>query len=205
MRADLILLQRPIGPVAVFGASTFALAVSTAGGDTAAARAAVCPGVVKGHPASSGTAAIVAEAILAAITLCGVHPGGFTFLQGKRRDGGMALVQHLQIKAVGFAGSLAGGRALCGDHRSPDVNRTSVLPGVIAVIAPAKGIGTRSPNQDIIGLFNTAAQIVVSVAAIDMVDDLRGRLIGRTKAGKNTKPHAIPHPTMPMAARSGSS
>jgi NADP-dependent aldehyde dehydrogenase len=50
-RPDLKLVQRPIGPVAVFGASNFPLAFSTAGGDTAAALAAGCPVVVKGHSA----------------------------------------------------------------------------------------------------------------------------------------------------------
>ena len=39
-RPDLRLMQRPIGPVAIFGASNFPLAFSTAGGDTAAAVAA---------------------------------------------------------------------------------------------------------------------------------------------------------------------
>lgn len=41
-RPEIRLLQRPIGPVAVFGASNFPLAFSTAGGDTAAALAAGC-------------------------------------------------------------------------------------------------------------------------------------------------------------------
>jgi alpha-ketoglutaric semialdehyde dehydrogenase len=45
-RPDLKLVQRPIGPVAVFGASNFPLAFSTAGGDTASALAAGCPVVV---------------------------------------------------------------------------------------------------------------------------------------------------------------
>ena len=48
-RPDLRMIQRPIGPVAVFGASNFPLAFSTAGGDTASALAAGCPVVVKGH------------------------------------------------------------------------------------------------------------------------------------------------------------
>src|SRR5690606_4183109 len=54
-RPDIRLLERPIGPVAVFGASNFPLAFSTAGGDTAAALAAGCPVVVKGHSAHPGT------------------------------------------------------------------------------------------------------------------------------------------------------
>ncbi|WP_424980079.1 aldehyde dehydrogenase (NADP(+)) [Leisingera sp. S232] len=111
-RPDLRMMQRPLGPVAVFGASNFPLAFSTAGGDTAAALAAGCPVVVKGHSAHPGTGEIVAEAILAAITKCGFHPGVFSLIQGDSHELGAALVQHPLIKAVGFTGSLAGGRAL---------------------------------------------------------------------------------------------
>ena len=111
-RPDLKMVQRPIGPVAVFGASNFPLAFSTAGGDTASALAAGCPVVVKGHSAHPGTGEIVAEAIHAAIEKCGVHPGVFSLIQGGKRDVGQALVQHPLINAVGFTGSLGGGRAL---------------------------------------------------------------------------------------------
>ncbi|UTW12080.1 aldehyde dehydrogenase (NADP(+)) [Marinobacterium rhizophilum] len=111
-RPDLHLMQRPIGPVAVFGASNFPLAFSVAGGDTAAALAAGCPVVVKGHGGHPGTSELVAQAIAAAIEACGVHPGVFSLIQGGARDVGQALVQHPLIRAVGFTGSLGGGRAL---------------------------------------------------------------------------------------------
>lgn len=111
-RPDLKMVQRPIGPVAVFGASNFPLAFSTAGGDTASALAAGCPVVVKGHSAHPGTGEIVAEAIHAAIKACGLPKGVFSLIQGGKRDVGTALVQHPLIKAVGFTGSLGGGRAL---------------------------------------------------------------------------------------------
>ena len=111
-RPDIKMVQRPIGPVAVFGASNFPLAFSTAGGDTASALAAGCPVVVKGHSAHPGTAEIVAQAIETAILALGLHPGVFSLVQGGKRDVGEALVQHPLIKAVGFTGSLGGGRAL---------------------------------------------------------------------------------------------
>lgn len=111
-RPDIRMMQRPIGPVGVFGASNFPLAFSTAGGDTASALAAGCPVVVKGHPGHPGTAEIVAEAILEAIGKCGVHPGVFSLVQSNTREAGEALVTHPLIKAVGFTGSLKGGRAL---------------------------------------------------------------------------------------------
>ncbi len=84
-RPDIKMVQRPIGPVAVFGASNFPLAPSTAGGDTAAALAAGCPVVVKGHSAHPGTGEIVAEAVHAAINKCGVHAGVFSLIQGGKR------------------------------------------------------------------------------------------------------------------------
>ena len=121
-RADLRMVQRPIGPVAVFGASNFPLAFSTAGGDTASALAAGCPVVVKGHSAHPGTADIVAQAIDAAIKSQGVHPGVFSLIQGGKRDVGTSLVQHPLINAVGFTGSLGGGRALfdlCANRPQP--------------------------------------------------------------------------------------
>ncbi len=111
-RPDLRMIQRPIGPVAVFGASNFPLAFSVAGGDTAAALAAGCPVVVKGHSAHPGTGEIVAQAMDAAIKSTGVHPGVFSLVQGGKRDVGTRLVQHPLIRAVGFTGSLGGGRAL---------------------------------------------------------------------------------------------
>lgn len=111
-RPELRMLQLPIGPVAVFGASNFPLAFSVAGGDTASALAAGCPVVVKGHSAHPGTSEIVAQAILAAILSQGIDPGVFSLVQGGTRETGQALVTHPLIKAVGFTGSLGGGRAL---------------------------------------------------------------------------------------------
>jgi len=111
-RHEIRMVQRPIGPVAVFGASNFPLAFSTGGGDTASALAAGCTVVVKGHSAHPGTGEIVAQAIDAAIKALGLHPGVFSLVQGGKRDVGESLVQHPLIKAVGFTGSLGGGRAL---------------------------------------------------------------------------------------------
>ena len=142
-RPELHMMQRPIGPVAVFGASNFPLAFSIAGGDTAAALAAGCPVVVKGHSAHPGTSELVAQAIDAAIKTCGLHPGTLSLIQGGKRDVGTALVQHPLIKAVGFTGSLGGGRALfnlCASRPEPipffgelgSVNPMFLLNGAMA-------------------------------------------------------------------------
>jgi alpha-ketoglutaric semialdehyde dehydrogenase len=111
-RPDLRLRMIPVGPVAVFGASNFPLAFSTAGGDTASALAAGCPVVVKGHPAHPVTASLVAQALSKAVEACGLPAGVFTQLVGPSHELGAALVQDPRITAVGFTGSRAGGLAL---------------------------------------------------------------------------------------------
>jgi len=111
-RPDLRLRMVPLGPVAVFGASNFPLAFSTAGGDTAAALAAGCPVVVKGHPAHPETGALVAGAIGRAVAGCGMPAGVFQHLVGPGNALGAALVQDPHIQAVGFTGSRGGGLAL---------------------------------------------------------------------------------------------
>lgn len=111
-KVDTRSMMRPLGPVAVFAASNFPLAFSTAGGDTASALAAGCPVIVKAHSSHSGTAEIVGLAIQKAIKDCHLPEGVFSLVYGGGRTIGQALVQHPAIKAVGFTGSYAGGRAL---------------------------------------------------------------------------------------------
>ena len=141
-RPDLRLLQRPIGPVAVFGASNFPLAFSTAGGDTAAALASGCPVIVKAHPAHPRTGELVARAIAEAIEACGMPAGTFGFIQGESHELGQALVDHPLIKAAAFTGSLGAGRALydrCAARPEPipfygefgSINPVFILPGAL--------------------------------------------------------------------------
>jgi NADP-dependent aldehyde dehydrogenase len=111
-RPDIRQRRIPLGPVAVFGASNFPLAFSVAGGDTAAALAAGCPVVVKGHPAHPGTGELIGLAILAAATEHGLPSGIFSLLNGPGNALGGALVTNPHIRAVAFTGSRAGGLAL---------------------------------------------------------------------------------------------
>ncbi|QQX82008.1 aldehyde dehydrogenase (NADP(+)) [Shewanella sp. KX20019] len=102
----------PIGPVAVFGASNFPLAFSTAGGDTAAALAAGCSVVVKGHPAHAATSELVSKAIARASEKTQIPAGVFNLVQSTEPQSSTLLVSHSAIKAVGFTGSLKVGRIL---------------------------------------------------------------------------------------------
>lgn len=112
-KPDLRRMQVPLGPVAVFGASNFPLAFSTAGGDTASALAAGCPVVVKSHPLHSGTGELVSSAIVKAAKKTGMPDGVFSNLNSSGIEVGQWLVKHPKIKAVGFTGSIKAGTALC--------------------------------------------------------------------------------------------
>ena len=157
------------------GASNFPLAFSTAGGDTASALAAGCPVVVKGHSAHPGTGEIVAQAIDAAIKALGLHPGVFSLVQGGRRDVGESLVQHPLIKAVGFTGSLGGGRALfdlCARRPEPipffgelgSVNPMFLLPEAVKARGEAIAKGWAGSLTMGAGQFCTNPGIAVMIA-----------------------------------------
>jgi NADP-dependent aldehyde dehydrogenase len=111
-KPDLRSLQRPIGPVAVFGAGNFPLAYSVAGGDTASALAAGCPVLVKAHPAHPGASEFAGRLLQQAGRECGAPAGFFSLLFDAGHEVGAALVRHPLVKAVGFTGSRRGGRAL---------------------------------------------------------------------------------------------
>ena len=111
-KPDLRKMLVPLGPVVVFGASNFPLAYSTAGGDTAAALAAGCPVIVKSHPMHAGTGELVASAIVKAAQKTGMPDGVFSNLNSSGIEVGQKLVKHFGVKAVGFTGSIRGGRAL---------------------------------------------------------------------------------------------
>ncbi len=173
-RPDIRSILRPLGPVAVFGASNFPLAFSTTGGDTASALAAGCPVVVKGHPAHPGTAELVARAVLAAIGACGMPAGVFALIQGAGHEPGGALVAHPLIQAVGFTGSLRGGRALFDiavSRPQPipfygelgSVNPVFALPGALADRAAEHGAAWAQSLTLGVGQFCTNPGVVVAL------------------------------------------
>jgi alpha-ketoglutaric semialdehyde dehydrogenase len=111
-RTDLRQYRIGLGPVAVFGASNFPLAFSTAGGDTAAALAAGCPVVFKAHSGHMATAEYVADAIVRAAERSGMPKGVFNMLYGSG-------VGECAGQASGDSGgglhrlAASGGNALC--------------------------------------------------------------------------------------------
>ncbi|MGX7826612.1 aldehyde dehydrogenase (NADP(+)) [Actinokineospora sp. 24-640] len=109
-RPDLRAVMEPLGPVAVFAASNFPFAFGVAGGDTASALAAGCPVVAKAHPGHPELSERIAVLVRRAVAGHGAPPAVFGTVSGF--DKGRELVLDPAIRAVGFTGSLAGGRAL---------------------------------------------------------------------------------------------
>lgn len=109
-RPDLVRAQLPIGPVLVFTASNFPFAFSVAGNDTASALAAGCPVVVKANPGHLRLSVRTAQVVTEALRAAGAPDGTFGHLVGV--EAGIAALKDSRIKACGFTGSVAGGRAL---------------------------------------------------------------------------------------------
>src|SRR5512138_3110076 len=178
-RPDLRLRKIPLGPVVVFGASNFPLAFSVAGGDTAAALAAGCPVIVKGHSAHPGTSDLVAQAVTAAVKACDLPPGVFSLLNGNSRALGAALVAHPRVKAVGFTGSRAGGLALlkiANERPEPipvyaemsSINPVFLLPAALAERAEKLGqdfVGSLTLG---VGQFCTNPGLAIALESADL-------------------------------------
>ncbi|HEY2668965.1 MAG TPA: aldehyde dehydrogenase (NADP(+)) [Rugosimonospora sp.] len=109
-RPDLRRMLVPVGPVGVFSASNFPLAFSVPGGDTASAIAAGSPVVVKAHSGHPYTSQLSAAALRRAAASAAVPEDVVQVVHGRRA--GTRLVVHPAIQAVGFTGSVGGGRAL---------------------------------------------------------------------------------------------
>ncbi len=163
---------RPLGPVAVFGASNFPLAYSVAGGDTASALAAGCPVVVVAHYAHPGTAEMVGQAVRDAAEECGMPEGVFSLLYGAGHEVGQALVKHPLITAVGFTGSRRGGLALlqlANNRPVPipvyaemsSVNPVFILPGALRTRGAEIAAGLAASVTLGVGQFCTNPGLVI--------------------------------------------
>ena len=183
-------MLRPLGPVVVFGSSNFPFAYSVAGGDTASAFAAGCPVIVKAHPAHPGTSEMVGRLILHAVRECGLPEGTFSLLFDAGFEVGQALVQHPLARAVGFTGSIKGGRALAdlaAARPEPipvyaemgSVNPVFILPGAIAERAAGLIEGLYASAMVAVGQFCTNPGLIVlqrSPAAEQFIQGLAARL-----------------------------
>ncbi|MEW1806614.1 aldehyde dehydrogenase (NADP(+)) [Pseudarthrobacter sp. NPDC080039] len=142
-RPDLRRYNVPLGVVGVFGASNFPFAFSVMGGDSASALAAGCAVVHKAHDAHRELAARTARVVTEALEAARAPSGLFSMVTG--RQAGEALVDHPLVKAVGFTGSTAGGRALLNRiaARPEPIPFFGELGGINAVFVAPKAWATR--------------------------------------------------------------
>ncbi len=184
-KPDVRSLLRPLGPVAIFCASNFPIAFSVAGGDTASALAAGNPVVVKAHPAHPGTAELVGNAVREAARGCGMPEGVFSLLFDAGTRVGLELVRHPLMKAVGFTGSRAGGRALMDAAalrpepipfyaEMSSVNPVFVLPGALRERRDQMAEGLHASATQGGGQFCTKPGVVV------VHDDPDARALAKT-------------------------
>ncbi|WP_417786431.1 aldehyde dehydrogenase (NADP(+)) [Tenacibaculum sp.] len=147
-KSDLRKMNIPLGPVVVFGASNFPLAYSTAGGDTAAALAAGCPVIVKSHPMHAGTGELIASAIIKAAEKTEMPNGVFSNINSSGIEVGQQLVAHPKVKAVGFTGSIRGGRALLdlAAKREEPIPVFAEMGSINPVIMLPKALQNRAEN-----------------------------------------------------------
>ena len=188
-KPDLRRMLVPLGPVAVFAASNFPFAYSIAGGDTASALAAGCTVVCKAHPAHPGTSELTAQALYRAAARCHMPPGVFSMLHGWSHESGVALVQHPHIQAVGFTGSLRGGRALfdaAAARVEPipvyaemgSINPVFLLPSAVSERAESIADGLANSMTQGVGQFCTNPGVIIGVAS-ERFSQLNNTLAGR--------------------------
>jgi len=199
-----------IGPVVVFGASNFPLAISVAGTDTVSALAARCPVVVKAHPAHPGTCEIIASVIAAAVEKSGLPAGAFSMLQGKTNQTGVELVQHSKVAAVAFTGSLQGGRALfdaVNQRKNPvpfyaemgSLNPVFLLPGALEQRADEIAAGYIQSVNLGVGQFCTNPSAVLGVEG----ESLDTFLSAAKSAAEEVAPATMLHPGIHAAFEQG--
>ena len=132
----------PVGPVVVFGPNNFPLAInSVSGNDFAAAVAAGCPVIAKGHPLHPNTTRLFAERMHEAAEETGMPAGFVQLLYHIGNEDGVRLLERPEVKAAAFTGSRGGGlalKAVADKHGKPfyaemsAINPVFVLPGALA-------------------------------------------------------------------------
>jgi len=209
-KPDVRRMKVAIGPVVVFGASNFPLAISVVGSDTVSALGAGCPVVVKGHPAHPGTCELLGRAVNAAIKKVGLPEGIFSLIQGVTSDTGMALVKHPATQAVAFTGSLRGGRALADAAAARPVpvpvyaemgssNPVFILPGAMAERSEAIANGYVQSVTLGVGQFCTNPGLLLGLQG-DTLNTFKDQVVTATKAAQ---PATMLHKGIASAFNSG--
>lgn len=193
----------PVGPVAMYAASNFPFAFSVLGGDTAAALAAGCSVVIKGHPGHPQLTRKTWDMIQQVLAAQQLPAGLVGLVQGTSNEVGVQLVRHPAIAAAAFTGSTRGGAALAAEAAArprpiPFYGELGSINPVIALPAELKargaelaatlagsitlGCGQFCTNPGVIVLLDADADAQTS-------NDAFVQQLGQALAGQN--PHAM--------------
>lgn len=221
-RPELRRMLTGVGPVAVFSASNFPFAFSVAGGDTASALAAGNPVIVKAHSGHVRLSRRTAEIVAAAFVDAGAPVGSLGLVEG--REAGEALVGHPSIQAVGFTGSVSGGRALfdlAAGRPDPipfygelgSVNPVVLTAGAVAARGPALAEGLVGSFTLGVGQFCTKPGVVFVPRATGFAELVASRVAGAaggrlltdriTEAFPEGLAHLEADPSVTVVARGG--
>ncbi|ALJ05961.1 aldehyde dehydrogenase [Pseudalgibacter alginicilyticus] len=211
-KPDIRNMLMPLGPVVVFGASNFPLAYSTAGGDTVSALAAGCPVIVKSHAMHAGTGELVAAAIIQAVEKTNMPHGVFSNLNSGGIEVGQQLVKHPEVKAVGFTGSITGGRALydlAAKREVPipvfaemgSINPVVILPEALRYKKEAFANTLAKSMTTGTGQFCTNPGLIIGIKN-DFLDDF---IVKLSEEVAKISPSCMLHPNIKAAFRKGKS
>ncbi len=147
----------PLGPVLVLGSSNFPLAYSTLGGDSIAALAAGCCVVLKAHPMHAGTSSLVAQCIAQTLQQWALSPFVFSHVLDDSYHWASTFAQERAIKAIGFTGSIKGGRTL--------MDLAAARPDPIPVFAEMGSLNpvVIAPNQNQGALEQIAQKLALTI------------------------------------------
>lgn len=202
--SDVVQVAVPLGPVAVFAASNFPLAFGVPGGDTASALAAGCPVVVRAHPAQPRTSRALAATVVRALADAGAPGGVFSLVEGADYAVSTDLVKHPAIRAVGFTGSLGGGRALLSAAASrPDPIPVYAEMGSLNPVFVFPGAAANTAHLDALAaaVTGSAGQLCTKPGLVVVPDDATGRTFAErlTDAVASTPVHGMLTPGMTQA------
>jgi NADP-dependent aldehyde dehydrogenase len=147
--------------------------------------------VFKAHPAHPGTSELAAGAISRAAATTGVPAGVFSLLHGWSYDVGLSLVRHPKITAVGFTGSLRGGRAIfdaAAARPEPipvyaemgSINPVFLLPSAMAERSAALAQGLATSIAMGVGQFCTNPGVILGVRGVAL-DNLAADLAAQVE------------------------
>ncbi len=193
----------PVGPVAMYAASNFPFAFSVLGGDTAAALAAGCSVVIKGHPGHPQLTQLTWKMIQQVLAEQKLPAGLVGLVQGASNEVGVALVRHPAIAAAAFTGSTRGGAALAAEAAArprpiPFYGELGSINPVIALPAELKARGAELATTLAGSITLGCGQFCTNPGVIVLLDtdaDAKGvndafvQQLGQALAGQN--PHAM--------------